>query len=72
MTNQVGNTQIENLIEKLNLQLIIELHVIQTKTTLLFKCGIFFKIENKQNLKSSSSRKQMGPSCLILHHKTKN
>lgn len=50
MTNQVGNTQIENLIEKLNLQLIIELHVIQTKTTLPFKCGIFFKIENKQNL----------------------
>ena len=50
MTNQVGNTQIENLIEKSNLQLIIELHVIQTKTTFPFKCGIFFKIENKQNL----------------------
>lgn len=42
--------QTDNLIEKLNLQLVIELYVIQTKNTLLFKCGIFFKIENEQNL----------------------
>lgn len=44
MTNQVGNTQIENLIEKLNLQLIIELHVIQTKLHFFLNVEYFSRL----------------------------